>query len=308
MVGINGCSPANADAIDLSATSVAEAAGLVAKFFANRRNAVYAFACTPAEGCGTKPDYSIFLFDKSVEVHKDGGTPPADALAHAETHPQSGRDNDKLDVKAPVMGEGAIAFAWAKAGAQTAFVPPPSPPNIVVGVTLDLKMRAAFGGDPVEFALSLSDTSPGRFDKTLNQAFARLDITGHNATFLDDLLSAGFTPEVPNHEFIILSGIFDFTSSVPILTVSGNIPISPADFNVTTVDGVATASLSREFLITADYSLPFDLSLEGYAAGVSGVPAPMVGSGLPGVLAACVSLLAWWRRRKRSQTVAPRCS
>jgi hypothetical protein len=36
-----------------------------------------------------------------------------------------------------------------------------------------------------------------------------------------------------------------------------------------------------------------------FEAGAVGVPGPIAGAGLPGVLLASVSLMAWWRSRRR---------
>ena len=45
-------------------------------------------------------------------------------------------------------------------------------------------------------------------------------------------------------------------------------------------------------------ALPSDFTVE-VQSDVQAIPGPVVGAGLPGFLAACVSLFAWWRRRQR---------
>jgi hypothetical protein len=40
--------------------------------------------------------------------------------------------------------------------------------------------------------------------------------------------------------------------------------------------------------------------VQGYLVEFSPVPGPIAGAGLPGLIAACTGLLAWWRRKRRA--------
>jgi len=78
------------------------------------------------------------------------------------------------------------------------------------------------------------------------------------------------------------------SGAYPYQTVAGTVIGTGSDV----VTFFAQSLISNDSVVTPSFIALDDVSL-------SVVPGPIAGAGLPGAIAACVGLLAWWRRRPR---------
>jgi hypothetical protein len=141
---------------------------------------------------------------------------------------------------------------------------------------------AALGQNPPNPLATLSQTISDTPGQPLQLAFSYASAGSciHCQVFV-----ATWNSSDPFHNVVFVD---NRSGAYPYQTVAGTVTGTGSDV----VTFFAQSSMSNGDVVTPSFIALDDVSL-------SIVPGPIAGAGLPGAIAACAGLLAWWRRRQR---------
>jgi hypothetical protein len=140
----------------------------------------------------------------------------------------------------------------------------------------------------------LAEQYPVTVQSPASELFTYSDTAGHALT--GDIAWSFIQDNTPNPKFFGSMTVLTSSGSPGFISTWSPGSVDQINFTTTFLPGGETL----DALVAAHGAATVGIS----AGEIETVPGPIAGAGLPGLVAACGGLLAWWRRKRKAQAAA----